>query len=125
MLSGIYPAEIRATNLDADWFYRKGARAFMWAVNNPMARFGAWINRVAFDAIPGSLSWFSKNPLSAVKIGADTLLLRFSKKDRRTGIERRLKAEKQAFPGDIVKNWPIGQSVLWATLFLLVYLLIY
>lgn len=25
ILSGIYPAEMRATNLDADWFYRKGA----------------------------------------------------------------------------------------------------
>jgi len=124
MLSGIYPAEMRATNLDADWFYRKGARAFMWAVNNPMARFGAWINKVVFDAIPSSLSWFSKNPLSAVKIGTDALLLRFSGDDRKAGIARRLKAEKAAFPGDIVKNWPIGQSVLWATLFLLAYLLI-
>jgi multicomponent Na+:H+ antiporter subunit D len=28
LLSGIYPAEIRATNLDADWFYRKGGRLF-------------------------------------------------------------------------------------------------
>jgi len=122
--SGIFPAEMRATNLDADWFYRKGARAFMWAVNNPMARFGAWINKVVFDAIPSSLSWFSKNPISAVKIGADTLLLKLSNEDGKAGIERRLKAEKAAFPGDIVKHWPIGQSVLWATLFLLAYLLI-
>jgi len=53
-----------------------------------------------------------------VKIGSDALLLKFSSE------ERRLKAEKAAFPGDIVKHWLIGQSVLWATLFLLVYLLI-
>ncbi|MBU0673841.1 MAG: Na(+)/H(+) antiporter subunit D [Proteobacteria bacterium] len=26
--AGIYPAEIRATNLDSDWFYRKGGRLF-------------------------------------------------------------------------------------------------
>ncbi len=26
MLSGLYPAEVRAVNLDADWFYRKGGR---------------------------------------------------------------------------------------------------
>jgi len=25
LLSGIYPAEMRATNIDVDWFYRKGA----------------------------------------------------------------------------------------------------
>jgi len=28
LLSGIYPAEIRSINLDADWFYRKGGRLF-------------------------------------------------------------------------------------------------
>ncbi|MBL4575273.1 MAG: Na(+)/H(+) antiporter subunit D [Opitutaceae bacterium] len=28
LLSGIYPAEIRAINIDADWFYRKGGRLF-------------------------------------------------------------------------------------------------
>ncbi len=28
MLSGIYPAEIRSINLDADWFYRRGGRFF-------------------------------------------------------------------------------------------------
>lgn len=30
ILAGIYPAEIRATNVDADWFYRKGAKVFYW-----------------------------------------------------------------------------------------------
>ncbi len=33
ILSGIYPAEIRAINLDADWFYRKGAKLFVRLVN--------------------------------------------------------------------------------------------
>jgi len=28
LLSGIYPAEMRCINLDADWFYRKGGRLF-------------------------------------------------------------------------------------------------
>jgi multicomponent Na+:H+ antiporter subunit D len=28
LLSGIYPAEMRCVNLDADWFYRKGGRLF-------------------------------------------------------------------------------------------------
>ena len=37
VLSGIFPAEIRAVNLDFDWFYRKGAMVFMmgcYALNN-------------------------------------------------------------------------------------------
>jgi multicomponent Na+:H+ antiporter subunit D len=29
VLSGIFPAEMKATNLDFDWFYRKGATVFM------------------------------------------------------------------------------------------------
>jgi multicomponent Na+:H+ antiporter subunit D len=29
VLSGVFPAEIRAVNLDFDWFYRKGAMVFM------------------------------------------------------------------------------------------------
>jgi multicomponent Na+:H+ antiporter subunit D len=33
ILSGIYPAEIRAINLDADWFYRKGGKVFYRLAN--------------------------------------------------------------------------------------------
>lgn len=38
MLSGIYPPEIRSVNLDADWFYRKGAALFMRFANNILAK---------------------------------------------------------------------------------------
>jgi multicomponent Na+:H+ antiporter subunit D len=34
LLSGIYPAEIRCVNLDADWFYRKGGRLFYRVVDS-------------------------------------------------------------------------------------------
>ena len=33
ILSGIYPAELRAINLDTDWFYRKGGRVFLRLAN--------------------------------------------------------------------------------------------
>ncbi|HEB71702.1 MAG TPA: Na(+)/H(+) antiporter subunit D [Nitrospirae bacterium] len=36
ILAGIYPAEIRAINLDADWFYRKGAKVFYWLASRRM-----------------------------------------------------------------------------------------
>ncbi|MEW6429285.1 MAG: Na(+)/H(+) antiporter subunit D [Thermodesulfobacteriota bacterium] len=47
MLAGIYPAEIRAVNLDADWCYRKGAASFyrlldIW-LNGLNARVNRWI----------------------------------------------------------------------------------
>lgn len=124
MLSGIYPAEMRAVNIDSDWLYRKGARAFMWFANNPMAGLSAKINKVAFDIIPSSLIWASKNPFAVLKIASDTVLLQFSGPDKRAEIEQRIKREKEIYPGDIIKHWPIGSTVLWITLFLLAYLLV-
>lgn len=124
MLSGIYPAEMRAVNIDSDWFYRRGARAFMWFANNPMAWLSAKINKVAFDIIPSSLIWAGKNPFAVLKIASDTLLLRFSGPEKRAEIEQRIKKEKDIYPGDIIKHWPIGSTVLWIMIFLLAYLLI-
>ena len=39
ILSGIYPAEMRAINLDADWFYRKTGIAFYRFCNTPLNSF--------------------------------------------------------------------------------------
>jgi hypothetical protein len=68
---------------------------------------------------------FSANPLAALKIAADTVLLHCSGPRSRPEIERRIEIEKAIYPGDIIKHWPIGSTVLWITLFLLVYLLVY
>ncbi|WP_460178074.1 Na(+)/H(+) antiporter subunit D [Thermodesulfovibrio hydrogeniphilus] len=38
MLAGIYPPEIRSVNLDADWFYRKGAKVFMKVADSVLAK---------------------------------------------------------------------------------------
>jgi hypothetical protein len=77
------------------------------------------------DYIPNSLIRFSMNPLAALKIAADTVLLHLSSQESRPEIERRIEIEKAIYPGDIIKHWPIGSTVLWVTLFLLVYLLVY
>ena len=111
--------------IDTDWFYRKGARAFMWFVSNPMAKLGARLNKIAFDIIPSSLMWASKNPPAVLKIASDTVLLRFSGPEKKARIEQRIQREKEIYPGDIIRHWPIGSTVLWITLFLLAYLLIY
>jgi multicomponent Na+:H+ antiporter subunit D len=123
--SGIFPAEMRAKNLDADWFYRKGANSFMWFITEPMAKLSAKATRLVFDSVPSSLSWASKNPLAVMKIASDTVLLKFAVPEKRDEIRARINKEKEIFPGDIIKHWPIGSVVLWAILFLLVYMLIY
>jgi multicomponent Na+:H+ antiporter subunit D len=58
ILSGYYPPELRAINLDTDWFYRKGARAVLWFINNPLAQFGKMTERIFFDYAPNSVVKF-------------------------------------------------------------------
>ena len=111
--------------IDTDWFYRKGARAFMWFVSNPMAQLGAQVRKITFDIIPSSLMWLSKNPAAVLKMASDTVLLRLSGTRKRAQIEQRIQWEKEIYPGDIIKYWPTGSTVLWITLSLLAYLLFY
>jgi len=125
MLSGIYPPEIRSVNLDADWFYRKGAKAFMWLLNNPGAKLMAKINNFIFEKVISFLVWFTKNPVFAIKIAKDTLLLAFSIPEKRDEIKKRLKDEKESYPGDHSMPTPIGTVVLWATIFLTICLIIF
>ncbi|MBU1156320.1 MAG: Na(+)/H(+) antiporter subunit D [Proteobacteria bacterium] len=53
--SGYYPAEIRAINLDFDWFYRKGGRAFYrlvdWGLNSINAASDRWLVNGATGAV--------------------------------------------------------------------------
>jgi multicomponent Na+:H+ antiporter subunit D len=62
MLSGIYPAEIRAINLDTDWFYRKGGKTFyrfcQWAFDG----INDWANRIFAREVPSLLARFFEEP---------------------------------------------------------------
>lgn len=125
MLSGIYPSEQRALNLDTDWLYRKGAGAFLWFVDRPMAAVSGYLSGFFFGTLPSSLIWFSRNPMGALKLMSDSALLHLRDRGRKEELRERLRTEKAIYPGDVIKHWPIGHTVLWVTLFLLAYLLIY
>jgi multicomponent Na+:H+ antiporter subunit D len=125
MRSGLYPAEMRCTNIDADWFYRKGAKLFMWFISNPMAWLSAKVNKFAYDTVPNSLIWVTKNPFAVMRIASYTLLMQFSGPEIKAVIKQRLKNEKDVYPGNINEYRPVGLTVLFMTLFLLVYMLVY
>ncbi|HSW63479.1 MAG TPA: hypothetical protein VLH56_09245 [Dissulfurispiraceae bacterium] len=102
---GLLPPELRATNLDVDWFYRKCTQPFMWFVNRPAARVGLWLSGAVFESMPAFLAWFVRTPLAALKIGGDLILLFFSGRQHRQKIAQRIKQGKEIFPGDIMKRW--------------------
>ncbi len=61
ILSGIYPAEMRATNLDADWFYRKGARALYRGLERLVPRLGYLGERLLVQGVAGGLGRLSQD----------------------------------------------------------------
>lgn len=126
ILAGVYPAEIRAINLDVDWFYRKGAKIFMTLLNTTLAKLGAKLNRVIFTVIPSALIWISKDPVSGFKIAAYKLALIFLGTGcQRTTLELQLKQENAIYPHALKKHWTVAPTAVWITVLLFVYLLIY
>ncbi len=128
-LSAIYPSEIRAINIDADWLYRKGAVGFLWLLENPLAWFGNQVKTTIFVTIPQSCIWFSRNPLMAINMAAANLMLfTFEESFTKERIERVRKqiAEKMTvYPGDAIRYSHVGTTVIWVMGFLLAYLIIY
>ncbi|QTA93186.1 NADH-quinone oxidoreductase domain-containing protein [Desulfonema magnum] len=59
--SGYYPAEIRAINLDTDWFYRKGARHFFNLTDKGFNGINRFCDKVLARNLSASLGRFSKN----------------------------------------------------------------
>ncbi|MBT9139035.1 MAG: Na(+)/H(+) antiporter subunit A [Syntrophomonadaceae bacterium] len=118
--------------LDTDWFYRKGAKGFMWFISNPMARLAAKVNRLVFEAIPSSLARLSRNPLFTLSLSAAYLRLKIAQasgsKDDFTEMESRYKTLKElsgrVYDEDIQRR-PIGLGVLLSFVFIFIYVLIY
>jgi multicomponent Na+:H+ antiporter subunit D len=63
ILSGIYPAEMRAVNLDADWFYRKGALALYRGAQITIGAVG-WLSSkvVVGGLVRGLASYLREGP---------------------------------------------------------------
>ena len=78
-----------------------------------------------FDYILSSLIWFSKNPLGAMKISTDRVVMQFSSLQRRKEIENRIEKEMMIYPGNIIRRWPIGIWVLLSFILIFFYALIY
>jgi len=66
ILSGYYPAEMRAINLDTDWFYRKGGRLFSIVMDRVLNGLNAVFDRVFATAIPVWLGQLSRTPVSSL-----------------------------------------------------------
>lgn len=113
MLSGIYPAEIRAINLDTDWVYRKTSRQFYrfcgWAFNG----LNSWAERLLAQKFPGQLTRFFEEPGSNIQKHGYRLWVEASgisvHKER---IEEKIESRSRS------GSYPVGVGVLLAVMIL-------
>lgn len=113
MLSGIYPAEIRAINLDSDWFYRTGGRLFYrftdWAFNG--------LNRCADELLvkrmPFRLTQFFTEPGGNVQKHILRIINEGSGENKDL-TETNIRIDRRSRMG----TYPIGGGVLLAVIFL-------
>jgi len=61
LLSGIYPGEQRCVNVDADWFYRKGARLFYALMDRAFNGLNAASDRIFVGGLAGYLGRISRD----------------------------------------------------------------
>jgi len=61
LLSGIYPGEQRCVNVDADWFYRKGARLFYALMDRAFNGLNAASDRIFVVGLAGYLGRISRD----------------------------------------------------------------
>ncbi|MDO8786298.1 MAG: Na(+)/H(+) antiporter subunit D [Syntrophales bacterium] len=138
VLSGIFPAEIRAINLDTDWFYRKTGAAFLRFCDVPLNSSRLKLKDFLTKSV-ASITKLSRNPLLipglAIKYGHLRIAQAFGAlspspvtTERLTQLEIRLKHFQETnrwIYDENIYRMPIGIGILLATLLLFLYVLIY
>jgi multicomponent Na+:H+ antiporter subunit D len=115
LLSGIYPAEIRSVNLDADWLYRKGGRLAYALSDRVFNGLNAWGDRIFVRRIPGLLARFFAEPGGNVQKHGLRLLAEATGEEADLA-EREIRVDRRSR----LATYPVGGGVLLAVLFLAV-----
>jgi len=111
ILSGYYPSELRAINLDTDWFYRKGSKLVISFVTGICDRIASSLEYLFIRLLPSQLAAISKKPLTGLVV----LYLRATGKNP-VALEELDKEAKY----ETVTVIPAGIPVLLSVLFLMV-----
>ncbi len=115
LLSGIYPGEMRCVNLDADWFYRKGARLFYRVADRSFNWVNSVCDRVFVKGLAGSLGRLSRDLTARI-----ALLILVSFWILRGVSGKKLEMKKTNFYNDILEGTlPVGIGAGLAAVFII------
>jgi len=120
LLSGIYPAEIRSINLDADWLYRKGSKLFFSCAESFFNRLNRSAEQIFAVRLPEQLNRFFREPGFLIQRQGVRLLAavsgdRSKSKQMEAWLEERNRSA----------SYPIGLMVLLAVTFLAIMSVLY
>lgn len=116
ILSGVYPAEMRATNLDTDWFYRKGGKLIFYVADKSLNGINSFCDKIFAIKLASFLGKLSRNAPARLAL-IFVVPLRFltgMKRDNLAVIKERVYATLET------GSTPLGISAALATIFLVV-----
>ena len=120
LLSGIYPAEIRSVNIDADLIYRKGAPWLYRACDKIFNGLNEFGDRVFVRTVPSLLGRFFTDPSRNVQQHLAHLTA------EATGEDSKLNAREERIAHRTGANaYPIGGGVFLAVVFLAIMSILY
>jgi len=131
MLSGIFPAEMKATNLDFDWFYRKGATVFMKCcegLNKFRIGLQSFLSKVVDLTAEHGLDplYFPMLAMSYIKLMLAKVFFKKKIKDYEFQFMQlqKITESEMTYSADVPRK-PIGLGLLVALAMMFLYLLVY
>ncbi len=114
ILAGVYPANVRSTNIDADWDYRRGGRAFYWTMDHGLN--GA--NRFLGSVVTGLINGVKAVPKWLPYVLAWIFLYPYWKVLKRC-THAEMREHLQSLEGQTnTGTWPIGLTACFSVLLL-------
>jgi len=113
ILSGYYPAEIRAINLDTDWFYRKGGHLFYCLASRFLNGLNSWCNYIFNEKLTAGLAKFAENTPIILIVTLLTPIIR----RKNMGVDNEKQINGKIRAAIITASIPIGISAAVAALF--------
>lgn len=114
LLSGIYPAEIRAVNIDFDWFYRKPLNAFVNGIALFLNGLNRTMDRLLVRELTGAVNEVATN---AMAIAAWAIMSPFVKKGAPLG-PGHASLKTRVDLAFATGTSPVGLFAAWAGLFI-------
>jgi len=113
ILSGYYPAEIRAINLDTDWFYRKGGHLFYCLASRFLNGLNSWCNYIFNEKLTAGLAKFAEYAPIILIVTLLTPIIR----RKNMGVDNEKQINGKIRAAIITASIPIGISAAVAALF--------